>query len=431
MSRDSGPVAIRAWVVLGMLFLFMLINFADKAVIGLSAVPIMQELKLTHADFGLIGSSFFAFFSLSAVLCGFLVNRVPASRILLLMAFVWAVCQLPMLLPVGFAALVANRVVLGMGEGPAYPVALHALYKWFPNERRPVPTSLVALGGAFGAGVAAPLIMHVIVGWSWHAAFFMLGVAGLLWCLLWFLLGREGPLAPEAQPSPSQDGATCIPYARLLLSPTFIGCVLTGFAAYWMLTTGLVWSTAYMIKGIGFTPLQAGWIATLPALCQIAVMPSLCGVSERLKRRGLSSRLARGLLAGLCVAFAGLMMLGLSRATGKVLPVVFSCAALSVSSVIYSLGHVMVAEITPAAQRGAMLGINNAAATIAGPFAPVLMGLVIDIGADPIAGYRHGFFLIGVFVLACGLIGAALMNPEADRRRLSVWQARIATAPAA
>jgi hypothetical protein len=50
------------------LFLYMLVNFADKAVVGLAAVPIMQELELTPKQFGLVGSSFFFLFSLSAIL---------------------------------------------------------------------------------------------------------------------------------------------------------------------------------------------------------------------------------------------------------------------------------------------------------------------------------------------------------------------------
>jgi hypothetical protein len=40
----------RAWIVVSLLFLFMLINFADRAVLGLAAVPIMQELELSHTQ---------------------------------------------------------------------------------------------------------------------------------------------------------------------------------------------------------------------------------------------------------------------------------------------------------------------------------------------------------------------------------------------
>jgi ACS family D-galactonate transporter-like MFS transporter len=56
-----------AWSMTALLFLFMVVNFADKVVVGLAAVPIMQELGLTPQQFGLLGSAFFLLFSLSAV----------------------------------------------------------------------------------------------------------------------------------------------------------------------------------------------------------------------------------------------------------------------------------------------------------------------------------------------------------------------------
>jgi hypothetical protein len=55
----------RAWIVVVLLFMFMMINFADKAVIGIAVVPIMQELELGPRQFGLVGSSFFLLFAVS------------------------------------------------------------------------------------------------------------------------------------------------------------------------------------------------------------------------------------------------------------------------------------------------------------------------------------------------------------------------------
>ena len=118
-----------AWLIVALLFLFMLVNFADKAVIGIAAVPMMQELRLSPREFGLIGSSFFLLFSVSAIITGFIVNRVQTRWALLVMGLVWALTQFPMLGTVGFATVVACRVALGAGEGPAYPVALHSAYK--------------------------------------------------------------------------------------------------------------------------------------------------------------------------------------------------------------------------------------------------------------------------------------------------------------
>jgi MFS family permease len=197
-STPSG----RAWAVVGMLFLFMLINFADKAVIGLSAVPIMRDLHLTNEQFGQVGSAFFFLFSLSAVLVGFIANRVPTRILLTVMGLVWALTQFPMLGAVSLPLLFACRITLGAGERPAYPVAIRALYKWFPNEQRTLPTSLVAIGGTFGVGFIAPLLTGMIVTYSWHAAFGLLGVVGVIWVAMWMVIGREGPLdVDRAEPA--------------------------------------------------------------------------------------------------------------------------------------------------------------------------------------------------------------------------------------
>jgi len=66
----------RAWLIVGLLFLFMMLNFSDKAIVGLAGVPMMKELDLTPRQFGLVGSSFFFLFSISAVIGGFVANRV-------------------------------------------------------------------------------------------------------------------------------------------------------------------------------------------------------------------------------------------------------------------------------------------------------------------------------------------------------------------
>src|ERR1700739_3420958 len=95
MDRTRTPKG--AWLIVTLLFLFMLINFADKAVIGIAAVPIMKELKLSPSEFGLIGSSFFLLFALSAIVTGFVVNRVQTRWVLLAMGLVWALIQFPML----------------------------------------------------------------------------------------------------------------------------------------------------------------------------------------------------------------------------------------------------------------------------------------------------------------------------------------------
>ena len=82
--------------------------------------------------------------SASAIVTGFIVNHVQTRWALLVMGLVWALTQFPMVGTVGFSTLLACRIVLGAGEGPAYPVALHSTYKWFPNKLRTLPTAIIA-----------------------------------------------------------------------------------------------------------------------------------------------------------------------------------------------------------------------------------------------------------------------------------------------
>ncbi|MBV9567694.1 MAG: MFS transporter [Hyphomicrobiales bacterium] len=418
----------RAWIVVGMMFFFMLINFADKAVIGLAAVPIMTELKLTNTEFGKLGSAFFLLFSISAVFVGFLVNHVKTKWVLAIAALIWALTQLPMIGTVSLSVLIASRVILGAGEGPAYPVALHAVYKWFENGHRTVPTSFVSIGAAVGTGIAAPALTWIIVNYNWHAAFGALATVGFIWVAVWVFVGEEGPLS-EPTADTGGAGLSRVPYWRLLTSRTAIGVLMAGFCAYWALTLAIVWLPAYLIKGIGFSAKEVGWIVAFPSLTQIVLSPSMGTLSQRLLARGHSSRNARGILGGACVALAGAAMIGLPLAASAPLQIILVMVAFASGSVIYTLGPALIGEISPVRQRGAMLGISNAFYTLAGLLAPTIMGMVVDVGANPKAGFGTGFEFAGLLIVAGGLAAMLLIDPKADLARFNAEVAPEASAP--
>ena len=425
LTRDR-----KAWIVVGMMFFFMLINFADKAVIGLAAVPIMTELKLTNTEFGWIGSTFFFLFSISAVLVGFLVNHVKTKWVLAISALIWALAQLPMIGTVSLSVLIASRIILGAGEGPAYPVALHAVYKWFENGRRTVPTSFVSIGAAVGTGVAAPALTWIIVNYDWHAAFGALAVVGFIWVAVWVFVGEEGPLG-EPVTDAGGAGLRWVPYWRLLTCRSAIGVLIAGFCAYWALTLAIVWLPAYLIKGVGFSAKEVGWIVALPSLTQILLSPSMGALSQRLLARGYSSRNARGVLGGACVALAGMAMICLPLATSAPLQIVLVMVAFASGSVIYTLGPALIGEISPVGQRGAMLGISNAFYTLAGLLAPTIMGMIVDVGANPKAGFGTGFEFAGLLIVAGGLAAMLLIDPKADLERFNAEAAPEEPAPVA
>jgi ACS family D-galactonate transporter-like MFS transporter len=403
----------KAWTAVVLVFLFMLINFADKAVIGLASVPIMQDLGLDHRQFGLLGSAFFLLFSLSGVMVGFLANRIGTKVLMLVMGIVWAAALLPMSVAANFRMLVASRVVLGAAEGPAFPVAVHSVYKWFGDRRRALPTSVVASGAAFGTGLVAPFITWIIVHYGWHAAFGTLGCVGLVWACLWLVFASEGQIDQVAT---AGDAALRyrVPYSRLLLSRTALGVFLAGFGAYWIVALTLVWLANYLIKAVHLSATQAGWVITLPSILQMGFAPLCAYLSMALSRRGFSSRVSRGALGSICVVVAGIALACVPLAGSGALEIGLVGLSCSIGSVIFTLGTTLIGEISPAAQRGAMLGITNSIHTLAGLCAPFLMGLLVDIDTDPIAGFRTGYLYAGVLVALLGAAAAALIDPEAD-----------------
>jgi MFS transporter, ACS family, D-galactonate transporter len=428
VSQSSGVIKTRqkgagkeAWLIVALLFLFMLINFADKAVIGIAAVPIMQDLQLSPRQFGLIGSSFYLLFALSAIITGFIVNRVPTRWALLTMGLIWALTQFPMLGTVGFTTLVACRIALGAGEGPAYPVALHSTYKWFPNELRTLPTAIIAQGAGIGIMVALPALNWVIVKYSWHWTFGVLGVAGLAWSAAWLLLSREGTLTTgtttDATPILKR-----VAYGQLLLSPTIIASWCASFGAQWGLSQALSWQGAFLIKGLGFTQGSIGLLGALPAGASVILVIAAGWCSQRMLARGMTSRVARGIFGGAGVALGGAALAMMPYVPGISAKIALTTIGVALPSIIYVIGNAVVSEVVPVAQRGGLLAIGTAVSTSAGLLAPYVMGTVVETAATPLDGFNTGFMICGFIMLAGGIIGMLLMRPERETVR---WASKM------
>ncbi len=419
------------WIVVWLLFFFMLINFVDKAVIGLAAVPMMKEIGLSPKQFGLVNSSFFFLFSLSAIVTGFIVNRIQARWALLVMAIVWALTQFPMIGSVGLATVLASRIVLGAGEGPAYPVALHGAFKFFPDELRTLPSAIISQGAAIGVVLAIPVLDYVIEEFSWHWAFGLLGVIGLIWVVAWALLGREGSITTVSAADTARR-IDRVPYAKLLLNGTTLSGFAAGFGAYWGLSLLVGWFTPFLIQGLGFTQKEASWITTLPWAASPFVVIASGWLSQQMLAQGIGTRWARGVFGAGCVAFGGLALIAMPFVPGPSLKIAMMVVGISVPAVIYVMGHAMVSEFTPVSQRGAMLAINNAVATSAGLIGPYVMGSMVQdaikAGASAADGYMHGFMICGVVALGCGLIGMLFLRPQHEAARFAQSAMPVAVA---
>jgi MFS family permease len=469
-EAGTGP---RPRTVLALLALFVVINAADKAVLGLTAGPVQDELGLTATEFGTIASSFYLLFSLSAVSVGFLGDRIRPRPLLAALALVWAAAQLPILLPAaGYGALIATRVVLGAGEGPGYPLANHTAFTWFPEKRRALPSAVVVAGGAGGTVVAAPLVLLVTDTLGWRAAFGLLGAAGLVWTAAWLRFGGGGPYhahpgASQAAPSPTGTESTAarpravpvageagsvsveaevyaapadtppgpatvlrpapadtasrpapVPFWRIVITGTWLGATLSTFAVMWTLALGFAWLPLYLEEQAGFGDAVVGVIVGLPALAMAVLVLTAGAVAHRLLRGGTSARVAQGLLGAVLPLLAGVCLLLVTRVGPAPLLLPLLVLAFSAGNGQTPLTNAAVADICPPARRSAALGLSYALAALSSLLAPYVTGRIIDAAPTEAVGYGRAFDLAGWLLIGGALLAALLIRPDRDARAL-------------
>lgn len=410
----------KAWTIAVLLALFMLVNFVDKIVVGLVAVPMMRELGLTPVEFGVIAGSFFWLYSIAGVTGGFMANRMKASTLLLVMGVIWSASQFPIAFSTSITVLIVARVLLGIGEGPAWPIAVHACYKWFPDDKRNLPVSIIAQGATIGLLLAGFAIPAITAHWGWRANFVVLGIAGVVWLVLWLIFGAEGAIGNKpAARGRTEDGVARLPYARLLADRTVLGNFLLHFVAYWGLALTLTWLPSYLEKGLGYDAVAAGRLFALVVVIGTPINIGLSWWSQRLLTKGASSRSARGVFASISLMVAGaLFCLPIGLDLSSLQKVLVVAVATGLTPIIYSLGPAMLGEVTPNSQRGGILALDNSIASVAGILAPLVMGRLVEVAAGS-GGYEQGFAVSGLLLIVGGAIGLFCLNPEQSARRLA------------
>ncbi|MFJ6698368.1 MFS transporter [Streptomyces sp. NPDC091272] len=412
----------------------MLVNFADKAVLGLAGPEIMKEFGLGRQEFGAAQAAFFSLFSLSAVGVSFLTRKIRTSVLLLGMGLLWSVSQLPMVWgAAGFGTLIATRVLLGFAEGPAAPVAVHHVHGWFEQRDRTLPTAILMVGAAAGVAVAAPTLGAVISHFGWRWAFGAAGLAGLLWAGLWAVKGKEGPLAPPvdraAHPDEDGPGADEVPLRDVFLSGTFVTAALGAFAAYWVMSAKLTWLPDYLRTVVGWDLGQAGAAVGGGAVANGVVLLVHGLLGRRAARRATGGRLPAGAGAGLLlVASAGAVTVFATVGTPWIkIPMLFG--PMAVALVMLTVAQTAIARITPPSQRGVVLGALVAVFALGGIVSPLVLGWMVDGAATATAGYEHGWLLTAGLLLTTGVLAALFLRPERDARRLGVPESAGAAAP--
>lgn len=448
-SIDLGRMSRRAWIVTGMLVLFQIVAFADKAVLGLVAADAMPELGLTAVEFGFIGSAFFFLYAIVSVITGILASKFSVKWILFAMGITWAVLQFPMLLGGGAAILLVTRVVLGGAEGPATAMSLTSAHTWFAPVRRALPSNIIAAGSTLGPVIAAPLLALVIGVWGWRWAFGVLGIVGLIWTIGWFVLGADGPYrdrksstedcgAAEGDPvtediqTSAVDEQKPVVIWRALLSLAFLCAVIGGASNFWVQGFLTTWLPQYLGTVVGLSLPQVGTVTTIPWVIGAVVLLALGAFGHRLLQRGHTAHRAIAVPFGCAAMVAGLCFL-LVQATSGSVAVALLCIA-GGCSLAYPMTAAAISYAVGARQRPIMMATLGGIASFGAVISPILVGWLMSNagyvsppkGVKPSAemaelmasGVHQAFTITGIVLLVGGGLCTAFLRPERLGRTL-------------
>ncbi|MFE0749251.1 MFS transporter [Gordonia sp. NPDC058843] len=466
---DLSRMSRRAWVVTGMLVLFQIIAFADKAVLGLVSADAMPELGLTATEFGFIGSAFFFLYAIVSVITGFLASKISVKWILFAMGVTWAVLQFPMLLGGGAAILLVTRIVLGGAEGPATAMSLTSAHTWFSPTRRALPSNLIAAGSTLGPVFAAPLLAWVIAVWGWRWAFGVLGIIGLVWVIAWWAIGADGPYRPkknDAAPDAGEvvsdpdevvtdtdetataavDEQKPVVIWRALLSLAFVSAVIGGASNFWVQGFLTTWLPQYLGTVVGLSLGEVGAMTTVPWVVGALVLLGLGALGHRMLHRGSSAHLAIAVPFGCAAVLAGLCFIAI-QATSGITAVALLCLA-GGCSLAFPMTATAIGYAVGARQRPILMATLGGVASFGAVISPILVGwLMTDAGyvsppkgEKPSAemagnmadGVHQAFTITGIVLLVGGALCIAFLRPERLGATLQKRYVKVsADAPAA
>lgn len=398
-------------VVLVLLGISVFINYIDRGNLSIAAPMLKDELRLPASQLGILLSAFFWTYACMQPISGWLVDRLNVNWVIAGGFFLWSSATAATGMVHAFSALLAVRLLLGIGESVAYPSYSKILAVHFSEEHRGLANSIISAGLTLGPGFGMLLGGMLMARFGWRPFFIVLGLGSLLWLVPWI------KYMPKTGDSIERDstGAPSLPEFLQLRSAwgTCLGLFCSNYVNYFLIT----WLPFYLVRERHFTMdrmAKVGGTAYLLGACSATCAGWL---SDRWISAGATpTRVRKTFVAG-GISFAG-SALALSVISGP-LP----CIALVVLGVMFfGVGSSNIWAITqtlagPRAA-GRWTGFQNFVGNLAGVVAPAVTGFVLE---------RTGqFYWAFVILVAVALGGAVSWIFLVGRVEQVVWHKRMA-----
>lgn len=370
--------------VLFLLGLSVLINYIDRSNLSIAAPLIKDELGISGSQLGTLLSAFFYTYALLQIPAGWLVDRFDVKWVFALGLFIWSAATAVTGVLHGFVALLAIRVVLGVGESVAFPAYGKILGGHFKEGNRGFANSVIIAGLALGPAVGMLLGGNFVGRFGWRSFFVILGLAGLLWLVPWLAwMPRRAPSSPRI--SDQRSGVLAILRQRSAWG-TCVCQFSFNYASYFLVT----WLPFYLMRARGLSMTQMAKVGGFVYVL-FAISSTVFGkLSDRwVAADGSPTRVRKTL------ATVGNVGMGIFLAMSAIAPdtVFIWMLALAGAFMGVSACNIWAMTQTLAGPRmvGRWTGVQNFAGNIAGAVAPKLTGILLD---------RTGHFYWAFFITA-------------------------------
>jgi MFS transporter, ACS family, D-galactonate transporter len=425
MRRSSARYEILALLAIG-----TMINYLDRTVLGIAAPQLTKELGIGAAVMGIMFSAFSWTYAASQIPGGIFLDRFGSKLTYYLAMTFWSIFTLAQGLVHGVGSLLACRLGLGVSESPCFPTNSRVVATWFPQRERALATGTYTVGEYIGLACFSPLLFALMGAYGWRSLFFVVGAAGIVFGLIWWLFYREPHEHPRANAAEIEyieagGGLTREERNRARTSSSFswstigqllkhrqlTGICLGQFAGNSTLVFFLTWFPTYLATERHMGWLKIGFFAILPFIAASVGVMFGGWLSDSLLRRGKSANVARKLPIITGLLLASTIVLANYVKSDAVVITIMSVAFFAQG--MAALGWTLVSDIAPEGLLGLTGGIFNFAANLAGIVTPLVIGFIVAATGSFVGAL--------VFIGVVALIGAlSYVFVVGDIKRISL-----------
>jgi ACS family glucarate transporter-like MFS transporter len=309
----------RAFVIAAT-FLLSVLLYVDRACISTAKDAVVQDLRLTDREWGVVMAAFAFGYALLQTPAGALADRFGGRRILAGVVAFWSMFTGLTAAAWNLASLAVIRFLFGAGEAGAFPGMARVVYSWIPLGERGLVKGINFSGSRLGAALTMPVLPWMIERLGWQASFQVLMGVGFAWAAFWWLWFRDDPAAHRGvsgaeralilagRPATMPGPAAALPIRAMAGSSTLWRLMGQYFASNFTFFFCLTWLYPYVKATYHLGGVDAGVHAMLPLLAGAAGNVFGGWLVDRLYRAGrwaLSRRLPA--VAGFALATLGLV----------------------------------------------------------------------------------------------------------------------------